>query len=214
MSITVTARGAFETQVMLLKLAKQQIPFAMAKATNDITLEAREFLKDRNRSAFTIRRPWVLNGWRVKLANKRMSPIKATLWLDPSRDFLAKFEDGGTKQSRTGRSLAVPLDARKSPRSIVPAALRIPALQLRAHRTKGGKVQLKGLQRTFTVRTASHTLVLQRKGKNNLLTLYAFKRSVPIPATLRFFDTVGAYVRNEWPNVMGEALAHAVRTAR
>lgn len=212
-TLAVTARGAFEAQVMLTKLAKDQLPYALAKAVNDVTLEARDFLKDRNRQAFIIRRPWVLNGWRVKLATKRMDPIKATLWLDPSRDFLGKFQDGGTKQSRTGKALAVPIEARKSPKAIVPAALRIRALQLRAHRTASGKVQLKGVDGSFVAKGKAFTLVLQRKG-GTVRTLYVFKRSVPIPASLRFYETVGAYVRNEWPGIMGNALAHAIRNAR
>lgn len=211
--MNITVRGATEVKRLLSNLEQRQIPFAMAKAVNDVTLEARDYLKDRNRQSFIIRRPWVLNGWRVRLANKRQAPIKATLWLDPSRDFLAKFQEGGSKQSRSGSSLAVPLDARKGKRGLVPAALRIRALQLRKHVTKHGKMQLKGNDGSFTVRTATHTLVLQRKGKR-VDTLYVFKRAVPIPSSLRFFETVGAYVTNEWPKVMGEALAHAIRTAR
>lgn len=197
----------------LLGGVEKQLPFAMAKAVNDITLEARDFLKDRNRQTFIIRRPWVLNGWRVRLARKSSTPIAARLWLDPTRDFLAKFEEGGSKQSRSGRSLAVPIEARPSPRALVPKALHIRALNLRAHRTAAGKVQLKGANGAFVVRTAGHSLILQRKG-GQVNTLYVFKRSVPIPASLRFYDTIGAYVRNEWPHVMGEALAYAIRTAK
>lgn len=210
--MNITVRGLAEAR-RLIGGVERQIPYAMAKAVNDVTLEARDYLKDRNRQAFIIRRPWVLNGWRVKLASKRMTPIKATLWLDPTRDFLAKFEAGGSKVSRSGSSLAVPLDARRGAKGLVPKALSIRALQLRKHVTKGGKIQLKGVNGAFTVRTASHTLVLQRKARR-IETLYVFKRSVPIPPSLHFYETVGRYVANEWPHVMGEALAHAIRTAR
>lgn len=211
--ISLNVTGAQEIRARLSNLATQQLPFAMAKATTTVTLEARDFLKDRNRQAFIIRRAWVLNGWRVKTASKQDRPIRALLWLDPSRDFLAKFEDGGSKQSRSGSSLAVPIEARKGSKGLIPDRLRIRALALRKHVTKGGKVQLKGNEGTFTVRTALHTFVLQRKAKR-VDVLYAFKRSVPIPPALHFYDNVSAYVRNEWPNIMGEALAYAIRTAR
>lgn len=209
----VTVRGADAVRRTLSNLEQRQIPYALSKATNQVTLEARDYLKDRNRQAFIIRRPWVLNGWRVRLSNKRQTPIKATLWLDPTRDFLSKFEEGGSKQSRSGSSLAVPIEARRGAKGLVPKALSIRALQLRKHVTKNGKIQLKGVNGAFTVRPGNVTLVLQRKGRR-VDTLYAFKRSVPIPASLQFYATVGRYVANEWPSIMGEALAEAVRTAR
>ncbi len=211
--MNVTVRGADAVRRTLSNLEQRQIPYALSKATNQVTLEARDYLKDRNRQAFIIRRPWVLNGWRVRLSNKRQTPIKATLWLDPTRDFLSKFEDGGSKQSRSGSSLTVPIEARRGAKGLVPKALSIRALQLRKHVTKNGKIQLKGVNGAFTVRPGNVTLVLQRKGKR-VDTLYAFKRSVPIPASLQFYATVGRYVANEWPSIMGEALGEAIRTAR
>lgn len=203
-----------EAERVLTDLVQKQLPYAMSKAVNAITLEARDYLRQRNQGAFIVRRPWVLQGYRVKLSTKRDTPIKARLWLDPSRDFLSKFEKGGSKHSRTGASLAIPLSARTSKAAIVPDRLRIRSLHLTATRTKAGKVQIKGDQRTFMVKTGGRTLLLQRTARNGIKTLYVFKRSVPIPASLHFYDSIGSYVRNEWPHVMGEALSAAIRTAR
>lgn len=230
----VTVRGADAVRRTLSNLEQRQIPYALSKSTNQVTLEARDYLKDRNRQAFIIRRPWVLNGWRVRLSNKRQTPIKATLWLDPTRDFLSKFEDGGSKQSRSGSSLAVPIGARPSPKALVPKTLLIRALQLRKHVTSTGKVQLKGLHGSFSARDGGRTWILQRISSGNsyartrpsgrggtkggrdpgVRVLYSFKKSVPIPAALQFYQSVGNYVANEWPSIMGEALGEAIRTAR
>lgn len=210
-SISVDSAAA---QNALDDLVQRQLPFALSKGINQITLNARREIQAHTEQAFTIRRRWVLNGWRVKLSNKRDTPIAGSLWLDPTRDFLAKFEPGGIKTSRSGASLAVPIEARRTPTSIVPDRLRIRALNLRAHHTKRGAIQLKGEQRTFVVRTGARTLILQRKGKHRVDTLYVFKRSVPIPSSLQFFTTVQSYVDRLWPSVVGDALANAVRTAR
>ena len=234
--MNITVRGLAEAK-RLIGGVERQIPYAMAKAVNDVTLEARDYLKDRNRQAFIIRRPWVLNGWRVKLASKRMAPIKATLWLDPTRDFLAKFEAGGRKLPVSGSTVGIPIGARPTKGRLVPNDMQIKSFGLRRHTTSGGKVQIKGARGTFMVKTKAGALLLQRttrmraarsaKGSlgafrvflgansaGSVRVLWAFNRSVPISPVLDFYETVGRYVVNEWPHVMGEALAHAIRTAR
>lgn len=165
---------------------KRQMPFAIAKGINDVTLAARNSFKASAKTRFIVRRPWVFEGFRVTLT-KKSAPVKQTrIALDDSRDFLAQFEEGGQKRSRSGASLSVPI--RKTPTEITPKALRIRALQLRKHVTTGqahitrkgvattlpgtgGKVQLKGLQGTFVAKGANGTTyVLQRlvRGRNSL----------------------------------------------
>ncbi len=197
-------------------LIREQIPFATSKAVNDIALEARTYLQLQVRGAFVIRRPWVIakGAFPVTLSKKRDEPKRATIRLDASRDFLSKFEEGGTKQSRTGVKLAVPIEARPSKGAIVPKKLGVRALNLRATRTNDGKVQLKGEQRTFVVKTGTQTLILQRKARGVVRTLYAFKRSVPIPASLHFVDSLAAYVKGNWNEMAGSALRYALQRAR
>lgn len=215
MNITIRSNVA-QVRGALDDLIRQQLPFATSKAVNDITLEARDYLRDRVAASFIIRRPWVTakGAFPVTLSKKGDVVKRGTVRLDPSRDFLGKFEQGGDKVSRTGAKLAVPIEARPNPRALVPKALGVRALQLRATRTASGKVQLKGLQRTFVVKTAGQSLILQRKARGVVRTLYAFKRSVPIPPALHFYDSIAAYVRNEWNTVAGEALRYALLNAK
>lgn len=201
-------------QSALTDLVARQLPFALSRAVNQAVFDVRAREQASHRESFTIRRPWVLRGYKVKLARKNDRPIAARLWLDPSRDFLAKFEEGGTKTGQ--RSLAVPVTggpARSSIRMVTPDRWRVRNLLLRKHVTKTGKIQLKGQYNTFVVRTGSSTLILQRT-RRAVKVVYAFKRSVPIPASLKFYFTAQQYVDAEWPRIVGQALADAVRTAR
>lgn len=222
----------------LADLVQRQVPFALASGLNNITLEAREYVKQRQASAFIIRRPWVLEGFRVKLT-KKSDPVKRTaIWLDDSRSFFAKFEKGGRKTSQSGVALSVPV--RKSPTAIVPDRMRIRNLGLRKHVTSGGKVQLKGKEGTFSVRgTDGLTYILQRVGNGRTLlrtkrrkrrgggiggdvggkdpgvrVLYSFRRSVPIDDRLGFEKGIRSYVANEYQTVMAEALRNAIATAK
>ena len=204
---------AKRTQHYLSDLAVQQLPFAMSKAVNDAAFRAREQVQAENRLSFTIRRPWVLQGWKVKTSTKRDHPIRSLLYLDPTRDFLAKFEEGGVKAGRSGKALTVHIEARQGKLGIVPKLLSVRNLNLRAHRTAGGKIQLKGNRGTFVVRTAANTLILQRK-HGETKTLYVFKRTVPIPASLHFYQTARQWVEANWSRIMGRELVNAINTAR
>jgi hypothetical protein len=216
MSAIEITSNVLDVHAHLADLIREQMPFATSKAVNDLTLEARDHLRGRVETSFIIRRPWVTarGAFPVTLSKKRDEVKRGTIRLDTSRDFLGKFEQGGTKQSRTGVKLAVPIEARPTARSVVPKRLSVRNLNLRATRTATGKVQLKGLQRTFVVKTGGASLILQRQGRGVVRTLYAFKRSVPIPDSLHFYDTIASYVRNEWNTVAGEALRYALLNAK
>jgi len=200
---------------MLRDLIQQQMPFAVSKAVNAVTYEARDALERHTTKAFTIRRPWAAQGYRVIASKKSQTPITATLYLDETRDFLSKFQAGGQKVSRTGAKLAVPVEARRGKRDLVPSRLLIRNLKLRKHTTKDGKIQLKGEQRTFVIKGKANTLIAQRTGKSGTYTvLYVFKRSVPIPASLKFFETAERAIAQFWEEKLSESLAEAIRTAR
>ena len=205
-----------EVRRTMADLIQQQLPFATAKAVNDVALEARTFLQLTVRQAFTIRRPWVIakGAFPVTLAKKAQDPKRAIIRVDASRDFFTKFEDGGTKTSRTGKALTVPIEARPTKASLVPKRLSVRALNLTATRTKAGKVQLKGNDGTFVVKTGTQALILQRRKRAGVRVLYAFKRSVPIRPMLHFYDTLNTYVQNHWSEVAGTAMRKALQSAR
>jgi hypothetical protein len=69
---------------------------------------------------FIIRRPWVTQGIQVPTGGKATrDKLEAELVLEPSRDFLARFERGGAKTPRSGRDLAIAESARPTPQSLM-----------------------------------------------------------------------------------------------
>lgn len=218
MKITVTANTK-KAEDMLTALVQKQIPYALSRATNAVAKDVQAAVRAELPGHFILRRKGFIERTIkiLKFSNKRDRPIATTIGTDPRFNFLAKFERGGTKQGAGGGSLAVPQvgGARRTIRSVVPSSLRIPALQLRKHTTAGGKVQLKGLFRTFTVKTATTALVMQRVGKRGLTkVLYAFKRSVPIRPMLGFYRTAEQVVGGMWVRRASESLRDAVKNAR
>lgn len=222
LTIRVDARSALG----FLNSLSRQAPFAISKAVNDLMVHGQRRVQAGLSEHFTLRRrTWVERTVKVqRWANKRS--LVATVGIDPTRDVLAKFEAGGVKRP-AGKALAVPVEVRRGKTGIVVKSLRVRELQLRAHRTASGAVQLKGLKRTFAVKGPTGGAILQRVGRRRKGTttlaqeiaagkvrvLYAFKRSVPIPASLHFYQTFQDDAK-EWPRFMAAAWDAALRTAR
>jgi hypothetical protein len=206
----------------------RQTPFAVSKAINALMVHGQGIVQAQLSTEFTLRRKTFIERT-VKVrqwANKRA--LIAEIGIDPTRDFLAKFEEGGRKRPIDGTALAVPIAVRRNkPTGLVIKNMALRSLQLRKHRTSGGMVQLKGLQRTFAVKGPTGGAVLQRVGRKgkgtatlaeeiargSVRVVYAFKRSVPIPANLHFIETFQRDA-NAWPQFMEAAWAEAQATAR
>ena len=205
----------------------RQVPFATSRAINEALKSAQGIEQQHVLRSFTVRRPdFIIRTLKItQFADKRT--LTGVLEVDPTRDMLAKFEEGGRKTPISGSALAVPIAVRRNKSDIVLRSMRIRNLGLTAHRTQGGKVQLKGKFRTFTIKGPQGGAVLQRVGRKpkgsdlaseisagSVRVLYAFKRSVPIRANLRFTENVSKAVVEQWPKFMTEAFDFAVRTAR
>lgn len=106
------------------------------------------------------------------------------------RDFLAKFEQGGTKTPTRGRrALAVPVDVKRTKTEVISKANQVRAL------LASGKAFVRG----------KYVFQVQGRGRNKRLTMaYVFKSSTPLPADLHFEDTGrGVIVRRAVPNLEG-----------
>ena len=222
LTIRVDARSALG----FLNSLSRQAPFAISKAVNDLMVHGQRRVQAGLSEHFTLRRrTWVERTVKVqRWANKRS--LVATVGIDPTRDVLAKFEAGGRKTPR-GNFLTVPVAVRRNKSDIIIKSMRVRELQLRAHRTASGKVQLKGKHRTFALKGATGGVILQRVGRRRkgtatlaqeiaagkLRVLYAFKRSVPLPASLHFYATFADDAK-EWRRFMEAAWEHAMATAR
>lgn len=214
-TITVDAAGVLSG----LDRLSAQVPYALAQGINNTLKGAQADIRATLPGHFTLRhRPFIERTIKIVQFAKKGNQV-GILAVDPTRDFLAKFEEDTTKTSLTGKSLAVPLigGARPQPTSVIPTRFQIKNLKLRAVRTASGKVMLKGELGTFVLKGATNTLILQRlgSGKNSRVkVLYVFKRSVPITPDLGFIATATKGIDARWPFEMAAAFDAAVATAR
>lgn len=207
-------------------ILSKQAPFAISLGVNNLMKHGQAIVQGNLSREFTLRRkPFIERTVKVREWAKKTSLV-AEIGIDPERDVLAKFEEGGRKRPQ-GSALAVPIAVRRGKTGIVIKSMRVRELQLRAHRTSKGQVQLKGLKRTFAVKGPSGGAILQRVGRRprggaslaeeiargTVRVAYAFKRSVPIPANLRFVETFMKDATN-WSTFMEAAWERAQATAR
>lgn len=191
---------------MLRHLHRDQMPFATSLALNQVANDVQAAIRQSlPQHGFTLRRKAFIDRtiYRqpgVDFATKLK--LSSGVRIHPQRDVLAKFETDTVKRPQAGRSLLVPIEARKGKGAIVPRGLWPAALGRQAFALKlksGGK----GLFRN------------KGRGKNRgLQLLYVFKSQVPLGHRLGFEDTARQVAAIMWPGRMNAALARAIRTAR
>ena len=193
---------------------KEQIPFAASLALNNTIKGAQVFAIQGMRENFIIRRNWVTQEAAkiTHFSNKHEDPMYARIQVGDKADFMNKFEGGGTKTSRSGRNVAVPIMARPSRAGLISVSLRPKNLNLHA---VGGAIR--GDQRTFIMTTGGGRQgIFQRTGpgKRDYILLYWLTPSVPIPASLHFEARVAEAVGRLWVQEFERAFEQAMATAR
>lgn len=206
----------------------KQIDFATANALNDTAFEFRDAERKGISERMTVRREFVVQGIQVPREGRaRRDHLVAEVEVEAKRDFLAKFEKGGTKRPRDGHSLAVPEDARPSPRELIPKRLRPRALQVAdgpaqtiSFRKNGtirrGKVRQKGqgLFRTFLIEGMGIFQRVGRGGGSSVRLLYAFTPQAQIDPELRFFETARDVFDRSFSKHFQRRFLEALRSAR
>lgn len=210
-SVTVDATRALN---YLSDLEKQQVPFAMARAINDVAVDfqLQEFLHEKD--IFTLRRPdWVQRSNKVThFASK--TELWATVTVSPPgaanrSDIIGKFEDQTTKQSvRAGGMVAVPVEARRGRTDIVVPSQRPKAFNFR----QVGK-RIIGDRGTYIVRRGSKQYIFQyARGGDRLL--YVLVPQVPITPDLEYLRTAEWTVANKFQLRFDQRWTDALATAR
>jgi hypothetical protein len=221
----VTVRVDASKAVSLLDKLTKQFPYAVSRAINETMKKGQRQIQMGLHRAFTLRREtFMLRTIKIAQFAKKDALI-GVIGVDPARDFLAKFEEGGRKYPK-GSALTVPVNVRRTKSDIVVKSMRVRSLGLTAHRTAAGAVQLKGLHRTFAVKGPTGGAILQRVGRKpkggtlseeiaggSVRILYAFKRSVPIPANLKFMESMNDALAL-WQETFAKEFDNALRTAR
>ncbi len=175
--------------------ARRQLPFALARALTWTAKDAQGVVQEELPKRYILRNNWVKNGIRITPAAKE-SPMAMVGSLEP---FMKRQEEGGTKKARDHSRVAVPVDARRNKRGMIPRGQRPAAL--------------KGKPKTFMITTASGSGILRRVGKKRypLQLLYWLKRGVQVKPSFGFRTTTSTTVQDRFgPNFvasLGKALA-------
>jgi hypothetical protein len=221
----VTVEADIAPGLRLIADVRKQLPFAVSKAINDTLLQAQVAERERIAGAFTLRRPdFIFRTVKIEREDfAQKDKLYGIMRIDPTRDFLAKFEAGGQKTPRSGHDIAVPDQARPSKGALIPAGLRPKALSLQ--RTGG---RIRGAKRTFVIETSTHPGIYQRVGTErrgafrrigrgrdpNVRLLYSFKPSVRIDRRLGFAETAKRVVDQQFKANFAASFDLAMRTAR
>ncbi len=171
----------------------KRLAFSTAQALNETAKEIQTAERVNLDRKFTIRRAGFMYRL-IKIASPRKGRPFAEISIDPTkkRVLLGIFEKGGEKKPEKGKSVAVPVTggpARPTFRQPVREEMTFKGLRFRRHVTAKGKVQWKGLNRTFIIRGLG---VFQRVGgkvKNSTTRLiYAFAKHPRLKAVLEFTE--------------------------
>lgn len=223
------------------QLLEAQIPFAAMKALNQTATEFQSDERGVIQRGMTIRRPWVLQGVKIDrgdFATKQKLSVRVQI--SPDRDFLDKFEEGGTRfPIGSSRSLAVPIAVRRTKTQVIrrdqaPKSFNFTqAFSSRSsrwtifkgergafilQRPDGSGVLLQRTRRPQLgpSRYGNRNLVRRRAYGHdpNLVIKWALKPSTPVPRLLHFEETARSSFLSRWPGNFHRWYLEALSTAR
>lgn len=190
-----------------LQRVSQQAPFAVSLALNRVANHAQSAVRDGIKRTYTLRREqYVLNTVKINREDRaRKDKLDTILRIDPERDLLAKFEEGGTKTARDGRNIAIPTDnIRRTKKDIVQRSQRPRAL-----------LDSKGASKGKVFKTPAG--IFQRigsRGASVVRALYLLRSIVRVRPTLNFKRNATDAVQRTWRDEMTAAFIRAEQTAR
>lgn len=198
----------------------RQLPFAAALALTQTAKDAQASVRASMPAKFTLRRQWIVNGIRIKPANK--TTLEA--WVYSKDAFMARQEKGGIKTGKAGggdfTSSSV-AEANKGVRAR-PAGGRVAIPTDNVLRNKSDIIRKSdlpaGLGKKAFVMGRGATQVLARrfsKGKRaGLQILYVLKASTHIKPRLGLEDITTKVVERRFAMHFNSAFEQAIRTAK
>lgn len=198
--------------------AFKQVPFAIAVSLTETAKDLDDAISREMPRNFTIRRPWVVQGIRIRPATK--AKLEAQVY---SRDpFMGLQETGGTKRPINRRVfdyqgwLAIPLDARRSKADVVnqrdwPENLVRPFV----FQARDGRMYL-AVHELNTAKGAKSVRSMRGKQKRStgMRLMYTLVRSVQLKERLHMGRTAKRIVPERFNHHFPIALQRAVSTAR
>ena len=180
----------------------RQGPFALSRTLNALANKTQQTVQNQLGERFTLRRPDFVKRTIYRKPGQDFatkSKLEAAVRVHPDRNFLAKFEDGGTKTSTSGSRLAVPIEVRRNKNEVITKANRPKALLNKPKVFKKGK------------------LILQQVGRAKAAVtrvLYVLTRSVTIAPKLHMADTAKRVTEQDFARIAEAEIEHALRSAR
>lgn len=233
--------------VRSLREVMRQFPYALSLAINDTAEQFQEVERRHLLDVFQARRPkWVRDNVKIRrgdFAHPKRG-LRAIVRMEaPGKsadrtDVLAKFEDGGTKTPRDGSRLAVPAEAKRTPRGIIGKRGRPKSFDFTpmGGKTRSARHVYQGNRRTWMLRNPDGTGgIYQRTGKRatkkrrgegrrlasdihsrksrdlNLRTLFRFTPDASIDRRLDFEETARRVVRARFSDNFEKALEKALK---
>jgi hypothetical protein len=199
----------------VLNTMGRQMSYILQRTINGCLVKGQAKQRAHMEEAFTIRRkPFMKQGVKINKFAKR-NDLVGEISMDPPGDrddIFTKFEKGGQKKPTAGRNIAIGVlgsPVRRSDRTVIKAVDRPRAL-------------LAGSQKGKTARTAfvipgeagKPSKIFVRRGKKDPELAYILKPVVPIPATLKFVETITKEIERVKHAEFMDAVAYATRTAR
>lgn len=192
-----------------LAALRRQLPFATSVAINECLKRAQRAQQAQQRSAFDVRNSRFMDqAVKIKPFAKKTA-LFGVIQIDPPggkarADILTKFEDGGTKRPKGGRSIAVPGRQVRRTSKGVTKSLR-PRNVLASGKAFVGETR------------AGKKAVFQRLGSGKgtrLRYLYSLVARAKIKPRLKFKATVWASLRASWGREFRKAVKAALATSR
>lgn len=182
----------------------RQVPFAITLALTMTAQDAQSGVQDSLPRRFTLRNGRVRSGIRITPANKgTLRSVVGSI-----DDFMEGQEKGGTKTARDHSRVAVPVEARRNKRDLIPKGQKPAALR--------GRPRVLAWKGSNILSRRSGFGILERVGKERypLRVLYWLKRGVKLRPLLGFKGTTLDIVARRFPINFARALERARQTAK
>ena len=178
----------------LTHLQREQIPFATAQALTQTAWNARSFAQEGMVRDLEKVKPYTLNAFQIRKANKRN--LSASIELKPTQaQYLGWVIEGGPKHGSKGKGIGVPYMRKRA----TPATYR--KMVARADTFIG---EIKGLVGLW-----------QRLPHGRVKLLIAMEERVDYkPNSWRYYDDVAKAVATRFPVHWNNSMVHALKTAR
>lgn len=215
MSFTIKVDIDARDLTMGFKELERQIPFATALALTRTAQHAQAELKRGLEKDFTVRSKWVARGIRINPANKRGLAAEVG-----SRDqFMARQVTGGVKRGEGGKAIAIPGDARPSPKKVTrpsrwPGALLKKSSKFFIGNPKGHPDLPVGVYRRLGGKGRYKSGKKKGQYKGAIRLMWTIKESVTIAPRWRFQTTVDDAVKEIFQAELEKAMEKAISTAK